>query len=99
MPNNNQTNKEQIATRINEYITETFLYDREEFSLTNDFPLIEQRVINSIGILRLMTFLEEEFGVTVDAEGIVLDNFETIDAMAALLLRKSSETHGTSVTG
>lgn len=83
--------KEQIAEKIHAYITETFLYDREDMLLTNDLPLIDQRVIDSLGLLRLIAFLEEVFGITLDPEGIVLDNFETIDVVADVVFRNLSE--------
>lgn len=83
--------KEQIAEKIHAYITEAFLYDREDFLLTNDLPLIDQRVIDSLGLLRLITFLEETFGITLDPEGIVLDNFETINVVADVVFSNLNE--------
>ncbi len=85
----NQISKEQVVTKLKQYVTEAFLYDREDVVLTNDFPLIEQRVIDSMGIFRLITYLEGEFGATLPLTEIKLENFETIDAIAALMARVS----------
>lgn len=87
MADNNQVNNEQVVTKLKEYITDAFLYDREEVSLTADFQLVKQGVVDSMGIFRLITFLEEEFGVTVEPDEVVISNFETIDAITALVIR------------
>lgn len=90
MSANDYLGKEQVATTIKQYITEAFLYDRAGFSLTNDFPLITQGVIDSMGIFRLITYLEGEFGITLDPVEIEFDNFATIDAIATLITRNAA---------
>lgn len=76
---------EQIAARVNQFIRETFLFGRHDLMLTNDLRLIEQAVIDSLGIFQMLSFLEEEFHMTVEPESIVLENFETINAIAAMV--------------
>ena len=56
--------------------------------LTGDLPLIANRVIDSMGLLRLVAFLEEEFGVAIDDTEVVPANFGTIAGIAALLATK-----------
>lgn len=74
-----------IQTRIKQYITENFLYDDPDFELTDDFPLFEERVIDSMGIFRLVSFMNEEFGVVVQPDEIVIENFGTIADMTKLV--------------
>jgi len=74
-----------IEAILKDYITETFLYDQAGFILTNDLPLFEQRVIDSMGILRLISFITEKFNVTVQLDEIILENFSTIGNIAALV--------------
>jgi acyl carrier protein len=59
---------------------------REE--LSDQLPLIADRVIDSMGLLRLVAFLEEEFGVTIDDTEVVPTNFGTIAGIAALMRTK-----------
>lgn len=56
--------------------------------LTNDFPLIENGLIDSLGILEVVQFIEREFGVEVADEDLVLDNFGTLDSIARLVSSK-----------
>jgi acyl carrier protein len=55
-----------------------------------DYPLLDKRVIDSFGMLKLISLLEEEFGVEIDDEDIVPDNFGTIKGIATLVESKRS---------
>ena len=56
--------------------------------LRDDVPLIADRVIDSMGLLRLVAWLEEEYGVTIDDTEVVPANFGTIEGIAALMRGK-----------
>jgi acyl carrier protein len=53
--------------------------------LTDDYPLLERAVIDSAGLVQLVVFLEERFGIVVDEEDLVPEHFGTIAAVAALV--------------
>jgi acyl carrier protein len=50
-----------------------------------DEPLIERGVLDSLGIMHLVTFVESEYGVTIDDEDLVPEHFGTIGAVARLV--------------
>jgi acyl carrier protein len=79
----------QAAETIKRFITESFLYGRTGVVLTNDFQLVEQGIVDSMGIFRLITFLEATFGKKLDLAEIQYENFATIDAIAALIARNA----------
>ena len=56
--------------------------------LTADYPLIENHVIDSLGMLELIALLEKEFGIAVDDEDLVPTNFASIEAIAAFVESK-----------
>lgn len=58
--------------------------------LTQDYHLIENHVVDSLGLFTLVTFIEEEFGIVVDDEELLPENFGTINAITALVERKRS---------
>lgn len=80
---------EQVARTIREYISEQVLYDRPNLELSNDFPLIEQGVIDSLQMMQLITFLQQRLGYVVEPAELRLENFESINAIAALVSRSS----------
>ena len=88
--NAQSTQYEQIQETIQQYIAQQFLYDRPEMSLTDDFPLIEQRVIDSLQIVQLIAFLQEQFGILFEIEDLVLENFSSINTIAALVQKQKA---------
>lgn len=77
-----------IAAVLHTHIREEIAYDRTDLALTNEFPLVEQGIIDSMGILRVVTFIEENFGLVLAPEDLMLENFATIDAMTAFVAGK-----------
>lgn len=58
-------------------------------ALSADFPLIEQGVVDSLGIMHLVSFIEAEYGIRVDDEELVPDNFASIGAIARFIGSKT----------
>ena len=80
------------ADRIREYITKQFPLARKR-NLHIDEPLLENGILDSLGMLDLVTYLEEEFGISVDDEELVPDNFQTIERLAAFVSQKQNPPH------
>jgi acyl carrier protein len=57
--------------------------------LTPDYQLIDNGVLDSLGIFRTVGFLEDEFGIEVADDDLVPENFSTLAAIAALTETKS----------
>nr|VFJ66529.1 MAG: Acyl carrier protein [Candidatus Kentron sp. FW] len=85
MSNSNNPTRTEIETAVKDYITEAFMDDRQDVSLTNDLPLLDYGVIDSMGIFRLISFLEEKFGFTINPEEIIMKSFSTIDNIVLLV--------------
>lgn len=80
-----------ISTIVCNYITQELAYDQAGFTLTNDFHLVEQHVIDSMGIMRLITFIEEEFNLVFAPEDLRLENFVTLDAITAFIVHRLTQ--------
>lgn len=74
--------------QIRNYIAEELKWDKPAEELVNDYPLLERDVVDSLGIFKIIGFIEDEFDVEVDDEELVPENFETIDSIAALISAK-----------
>lgn len=70
---------------INEYISHELVDRPELLPLKNDMPLLKSGILDSLSVLKLVLFLEEQFGVVVDAEALIPENFETINAICVFL--------------
>lgn len=78
-----------IKTKLREFIIENFLFGDTDYALADDASLIENDVIDSTGVLELVAFLEEGFGVKMADADIVPANLDTITRITDYLLSKS----------
>ena len=77
-----------IKSEIKGFISEEFVTDGSDIS--DDTNLLEEEIIDSLGIFTLVSFVEDKFGVKVDPEEVNLDNFETLTAIEGLVQGKLS---------
>lgn len=77
-----------VADALREFISRELPSGRRPEELTDDFPLIRERVIDSLGIFQVVAFLEGEFGVEIGDDEVVLENFESIAALVEFVESK-----------
>lgn len=77
-----------IALAIKDFIQEEFLYDKPEIKITDDFNIIEQGILDSMDIFRLIEFIEQEVDVSFEPEDMVQTNFQTINDMISFISKK-----------
>ncbi len=75
---------------LRDFIVSELRWGGEVGDLTPEFALIENHVIDSLGLFMLVSFVETRFGVQVGDEELVPENFGTLDAIADLVERKRS---------
>lgn len=59
-----------------------------EKSLSPDADLFEIGIIDSLGIMKLILFMEESFGIAINDEEIIPENFQTLNKMAKFVEMK-----------
>ena len=75
----------QIDNVIKEHVIQEFLQDRSEVELTDDTKLIDENILDSLGIFLLMSFMEERFDIQIEPDEVTLENFETVRALSRLV--------------
>lgn len=73
------------AEKITQYLLKETTTGRELSGIGLNESLVASGLIDSIGVLGLVGFLEEEFNIELEADDVTLDNFDTIAAMCKLL--------------
>jgi acyl carrier protein len=77
-----------VKEKIKNFIIENFLFGERE--LKDDEPLFESGIIDSLGLIKLIAFIEENFNVSIDMSEIMIENFNTVnDIMETLKSRKN----------
>jgi acyl carrier protein len=73
---------------IREFLVTEVLYDRDVKDLKLEDPLIARGLLDSLSILKTVTFCEERFGITIPDQEVLPDHFESVRAIAALVDRR-----------
>jgi acyl carrier protein len=77
------------TSEIREFILKSFPLARKKQIKDSD-ALLKSGILDSLGILTVVMFLEKEFSVKIEDEELIPENFETIDQMAAFLENKTA---------
>jgi acyl carrier protein len=81
------TQSDPVIGRIQSFLLERFPAARKR-GLSREDRLLDTGVLDSLGILDLVSFVEQEFGVTISDDELLPENFQSIEAIAAFVLRK-----------
>ena len=74
-----------LSDRIRDILFAELQWDGSRADLTDDLPLIENHIVDSLGLLRLVTTIESEFGIEIRGEDVVVANFGSIARIAAFV--------------
>ncbi|OHB84931.1 MAG: acyl carrier protein [Planctomycetes bacterium RBG_19FT_COMBO_48_8] len=77
------------SVKVREFVVENFLFGDGE-ALKNDTSFMEEGIIDSTGILELVFFLEETFGLSVEDDELVPDNMDSLQNIARFIDRKQN---------
>jgi acyl carrier protein len=76
------------ALELRQFIVENFLFGKEDAPLANGDSLLELGIIDSTGVLELVSFLEQKYGFTIQDEELVPENLDSIDRLVRFVTRK-----------
>ena len=77
-----------IESTIREFLTTEVFYDKDLVGLGAEESLIERGLLDSLSILRIVTFCEESFGITIPDPEVLPDHFESIRAIGRLVEKR-----------
>jgi acyl carrier protein len=78
----------QVKESVRQYILKNYLFSTDESALKDDVSLMQAGVIDSTGVLELIMFLEEQFGVKVADEEMTPENLDSVERIVAFVGRK-----------
>jgi acyl carrier protein len=81
---------DRTAQRIKQLMAENLTWSGSWNEVDEDYPLLAKQVIDSLGMLKLVSLLEEEFDVEIDDDDIVPDNWKTIRHITGLVESKQA---------
>ena len=77
-----------VEQTICNFIVDNFLFGDISTTPAPDLPLVQSGLVDSTGILEIVTFLESEFGVYTSDEELAVDNFGSIAMIARFVVAR-----------
>ncbi|HYH18718.1 MAG TPA: acyl carrier protein [Azospirillum sp.] len=76
-----------VTQQIRAFIVENFLLGKDS-GFNNAESLLESGIIDSTGIMHVVAFLEESFGIAIDDDDLIADNLDSVERIAGFVERK-----------
>lgn len=79
-----------IESTVKDYILQEFLPGEDPAELTDSTPLVTGGVLDSVATIKLVMFLEERFGIKLEAHEADAENLDTLSSIARLVRSKQT---------
>jgi acyl carrier protein len=76
---------EKIASVLRNYIARNILFSGDSYPYADDASFLDEGIIDSMNLLELVTYVEEQFDIKVDYRDILPENFDSISRLAAYI--------------
>ncbi len=77
--------------KIRKFILENYLFTDDQSELNNDDSFLDQGILDSTGILEIIFFIEDEFGIKIKDDEMVPENLDSVNRIVAFIERKQQE--------
>ena len=78
--------------KVRNFIIENFMFGREDATLNDEDPFIDEGIIDSTGFLEIIGFIQDEFSFEVSDKELIPDNFDSVNKLVAYIGRKVQTT-------
>ncbi|SPE58850.1 Acyl carrier protein [Verrucomicrobia bacterium] len=85
-----KTDNHQVEPPIRDFIATNLLYSKD-FPHADDASLLREGIIDSLGVVELVSFLQTRFGVKVEQQEVRPENFDSVAKLAAFVRRKQAQ--------
>lgn len=79
-----------IGSEIRDFVVTNFLFGKGD-GLSDDESLLDNGVIDSTGVLELVSYLQERFAIQIEDDEIVPANLDSIQNLVNFVVRKSGK--------
>ena len=79
---------QQIRRELRRFVVDNFLLGRDDVALTDGMSFLDLGIVDSTGVLELVSFLERRYALKLDDEDLVPENLDSIDNLAGFLERR-----------
>ena len=77
-----------IKSQILKFVHENFLHANPENELEDDQSFLDSGIIDSTGVLELVTFIEETFKINIEDDELIPENLDSVEKLTQFIQRK-----------
>jgi acyl carrier protein len=78
----------EVEMLIRNFIVENFLFGNKDAPFGDEDSILQKGFIDSTGILEVVSFIEEKFGIKVEDDDLLPENLDSIRRLADFIMRK-----------
>jgi len=82
-------NLDEVRQKLRHFILENYLFTDDESALQDDTSFLDGGILDSMGILELIEYLDESLGIKVEGDELVPDNLDSIDSLIKFISAKT----------
>ena len=83
-------NAEEIKSTIKTFILSEYLRGEDPAALTDTTPLMTTGILDSIAVLKVVTFLENQFGIAIQPHEAIVENLNTLSDIERFVVSKKT---------
>jgi acyl carrier protein len=80
-----------IEEEIRQFVLDNFLFGQTDGQLSNDDSFLEKGILDSTGVLELVSFLEKKYQIKIQDEELVPENLDSINKVVQFITKRGSE--------
>ena len=85
---NQDYSENDIKNIVKQFIKKNFLFSDKKDNIDENMSLYENRIVDSTGVLEVVDFLEETFGIKIEDDELVPDNLDSIKKISKFIHKK-----------
>ncbi|MFH1460546.1 MAG: acyl carrier protein [Candidatus Omnitrophota bacterium] len=78
----------EIKTKVKNFIVSNFLMGADPVTLNDSDSFLEQSIIDSTGVLELVEFIQDSFGIKIEDEELMPDNLDSLNSIEKFIKSK-----------
>ena len=71
-----------LNDELREFVTDNFMYGKPYKGFADDDSFLERGIIDSTGVMELVAFLEQQYGIQLQDRDLIPDNLDSINGLA-----------------
>jgi acyl carrier protein len=77
-----------VAPELREFISQNFLFSDQGFKYGDDTSFLREGIIDSLGVMELVTFVEKQYGIAVADQELLPSNFDSVNRLSSFITSK-----------